>query len=180
MDNNKNAMMNTKITLFVVCILLIIGCSHKEKRVPKDRFYAYTGGWGEMNIPLIKPFHLICFDGKDWTLDGDLGAGYKEDGGGCSIGGVQRFYASDSLFLFRSYDIFLAVVIKGERLSEGWFIISIQNKTMNGYTDYEAFRDTVFSKFQITIDTLSWRTPRSYYNEFKKEGIMPWFPDSIW
>jgi hypothetical protein len=178
MDNNKNAM-NTKITLFVMCILLIIGCSNKEKRVPKDKFYAFTGGWGEMNIPLIKPLNLFCYDGKDWMLDGDLGAGYKRDGGGCSIGGVQRFYASDSLFLFRSYGS-SGVIIKGELQPEGWFIVSIQNKTMNGYTDYEAFRDTVFSKFQITVDTLSWRIPKSSYKEFKKEGIMPWFPDSIW
>jgi hypothetical protein len=171
--------MNTKITLFVVCILLIIGCSHKEKRVPKDKFYAFTGGWGEMSIPLIKPFYLFCFDGKGWMLEEDDYTDYERFERDCSIFDVKRINASDSLFLFRSYGG-SGVSINGRRQLEGWFIVSIQNKTINGYTDYEAFRDTVFSKFQITIDTLSWRTPKSYYKEFKKEGIMPWFPDSIW
>jgi len=69
--------MNTKITLLVVCIGLIIGCSYKEKRVPKDRFYAFKGGWGAINIPLIKPFHLFCYDGKSWMLEEDSYAGYK-------------------------------------------------------------------------------------------------------
>ena len=177
---NNNTTMNTKIKLFAVCVLLVMGLSCKEKRVPKDRFYAFKGGWGEMNIPLIKPFHLFCYDGKNWMVDADGGYnGYKEDGGGCSIGGVQRFKGSDSLFLFRSHSVFWGVTINGKMLSEGWFIISITNKTINGYTDYEVFRDTLFSKYQLTVDTLSWRTPRSYYNEFKREGTMPWFPDSI-
>ena len=173
-DNNKT--MNTKIKLFAVCVLLVMGLSCKEKRVPKDRFYGFKGGWGEMNIPIIKPFHLFCYDGKDWMLVEDDYAGYKK--GGCSIGGVRRFKGSDSLFLFRSYGG-TGVIIKSKRQPEGWFIISITNKTVNGYTEYEVFRDTLFSKYQLTVDTLSWRTPRSYYNEFKKEGTMPWFPDSI-
>jgi hypothetical protein len=181
--------MNIKNALFTVCILLAIcgsvkilfdiGSSFKGKRIPNDPFYAFEGGWGHMNIPLIKPFHMLCFDGKIWNVDEDGGySGYKRDAGGCSIGGVQRFNGSDSLFLFRAYGG--SVIIKGKRQSEGWFIISITDKTFNGYPYYEDFRDTVFSKYQTIVDTLSWRTPDYYYKKFKKDGTLSWFPDSIW
>lgn len=174
---NHHTTMKNRIILFVACICLIIGCSCKEKRVPKDPFYANKGGWGEMNIPIIKPFHLFCYDGKNWMLSEDSYAGY--DKGGCSISNVQQFYGSDSLFLFRSYGG-TGVLIEIERFSRGWFIMDIKNKTIDGYTGYGAFRDTLSSKYQIAVDTSSWRTPRSYYKEFKRKGTLPWFPDSIW
>jgi len=57
--------------------------------------------------------------------------------------------------------------------------MDVENKTIDGYIYYEDFRDTVFSRYRITVDTSTWRTPDSYYKEFKREGTMPWFPDSI-
>jgi len=181
--------MNIKIALLTVCILLAIfgsfkilfdiGSSFKGKRIPNDSFYAFEGGWGAMNVPLIKPFHLFCYDGKNWSVEEDGFSGYKRDAGGCSILDVQRFNGSDSLFFFRSYGN-SGSIIKGKEHFEGWFIISITDKTFNGYRYYEDFRDTLFSKYQITVDTLSWRTPLSFYKEFKKDGTLSWFPDSIW
>jgi len=178
-DNNKS--MRIRNTLLIACcILLVIVTLCKEKRPPKSDFYAFKGGWGEMNIPLVKPFNLFCYDGKNWMVNSDGYTGYKK---GASIDGVKRFQGSDSLFLFRSYGISGGVYINGKKfpkLSEGWFIIDVVNKTINGYTYYGEFRDTLFSQYQITVDTSSWRTPRSYYNEFKRKGTLPWFPDNIW
>ena len=96
-----------------------------------------------------------------------------------SIFEVKRLQMLKDL-LFRSYGDSLAVTINGERQSEGWFVMDVKHKTINGYTDYTIFKDTLYSRYRITnIDTLLWRTPRSYYEEFKKERFMPWFPDSI-
>ncbi|MGI6292330.1 MAG: hypothetical protein ACOXZH_07920 [Bacteroidales bacterium] len=171
--------MKTKIGLLsIFIILLIIGCINKEKQVPKDKFYANTGGWGEMRFPLIKPFYMFCYDGKNWLVYEDELDDY--DDGGCSIFEVKRLQMLKDLFLFRSYGDSLAVTINGERQSEGWFVMDVKHKTINGYTDYTIFKDTLYSRYRITnIDTLLWRTPRSYYEEFKKERFMPWFPDSI-
>ena len=73
--------MKTKIGLLsIFIILLIIGCINKEKQVPKDKFYANTGGWGEMRFPLIKPFYMFCYDGKNWLVYEDELDDY-DDGG---------------------------------------------------------------------------------------------------
>ena len=172
-DNKKS--MRTRITLLIACVLFVIGCSCKEKRKPKDPFYAFKGGWGEMNIPLVKPFNLFNF-GRGWTITQDEIADYQK--GGCSILCVQRFQWSDSLFLFRSYGDW-GILIRSKMVPEGWFIMDVANKAISGYTYYGEFRDTLFSQYQITVDTSSWRTPRSYYKEFKRKGTLPWFPDNI-
>ena len=169
-----------KFGLFFCVILLMIGCSYQKKQEPRDRFYANTGGWGEMRVPLIKPFYLFCYDGENWMVEEDGGySGYRRDGGGCSISNVRQLKTFENIFLFRSYGGGLGVIIKGERQPNGWFIIDIDNKTFNGYTDYKEFKDTLHTRYQIVIDTSSWRTPRSYYEEFKKERFMPWFPQQI-
>jgi len=79
------------------------------------------------------------------------------------------------LFVLQSCDLFMRKL----SVRNGWFIIDIDNKTFNGYTDYKEFKDTLHTRYQIVIDTSSWRTPRSYYEEFKKERFMPWFPQQI-
>ena len=146
----------------------MIGCSYKE--APQDKFYANAGGFGEMRLPLIKPFYMFCYDGQNWMV--------VEDGGCILTHEVKRLKAFDNLFLFRSYGS-RGVIINNERYSGYWLIVDVGNEIEEEYTDYETFKDTLYSRYQITTDTLSWRTPRSYYEEFKKERLMPWFPDSI-
>jgi hypothetical protein len=70
-------------------------------------------------------------------------------------------------------------MINGKSKLEGWFIVDIENKVIEGYTDYKTFKDTLYSRYQIRSGALSWREPKSYYDEFKKTRFMPWFPDSI-
>ena len=173
--------MKNKIAILVavICVGIIMSYLYNKRRVPSDPFYEFGGWRGDMYIPLIKPFNVFSYDGKNWMVGGNGYSDYYTDEGECSIDYVKRFQGSDSLFLF-SYNNYLGVLIKGEMLSEGWLIISIKHKIYKGFTDYEEFRDAVFSGFQITVDTSTWRTPNSYYREFKKEGTLPWFPDSIW
>ena len=161
----KNINMKIKIGLFTICIaLFLIGCSEKE--IPKDKFYANAGGFGELRLPLIKPFYMFYYEKENWMV--------IEDGGFILMHGVKRLKAFENLFLFRSYGS-----IRGKNYSDRWFLVDIENKIKEGYTDYQVFKDTLYSRYRITTDTLSWRTPRSYSDEFKKERFMPWFPDSI-
>jgi len=185
MDNNnkirrvKNSKMKIKIGLFTIIVSLMIGCSEIE--VPKENFYAYAGDFGESRFPLIKPFYMF-FSTRDWAVIEDYfygnnsGNAYHYSG---DISDVQLIKAFDNLFLFRSYGEWGNLFPNGEWHMECWFIIDIENKIEEGYIDYKTFSDTLQSRYQITIDTLSWRTPESYYEDFRKERFMPWFPDSI-
>ena len=167
--------MKTKIGLFIIIVSLMMGCSYKE--IPQDYFYADAGGFGELRVPLIKPFYMFCYDGKNWMVVEDGYNGY-ECNYGSTIHEVKHLKAFENLFLFWSYGNW-GNSINGESHSEGWFIIDVENKIKEGYPDYQSFKDTLLSRYQITTDTLSWRTPRSYSDEFRKERFMPWFPDSI-
>jgi len=167
--------MKRKVGLFTIIVLFMIGCSEKE--IPQDKFYANAGEFVESRLPLIKPFYM-SYTTRCWYVVEDGGYnGYQGNIG--TIGDVQRLKAFDNLFLFRSYGEWGNLFTNGEWHMECWFIVDIENKIRDGYTDYKMFSDTLYSRYQITTDTLFWRTPESYYEEFKKEHFMPWFPDSI-
>ena len=168
--------MKRKIGLFIVFVLLMIGCSEKE--IPQDKFYANAGEWDTAKFPLVKPFYMFCWDGQNWMVVEDGYNGYKCNYGS-TIYEVKRLKVFENLFLFWSYGDDWGNSINGENHSESWFIIDMENKIKEGYPDYKSFSDTLYSQYQITVDTSSWREPKSYYEEFKKEHFMPWFPDSI-
>ena len=181
MDNNHkikritNSKMKIKIGLTTIIISLMIGCS--EVKVPQDNFYVNSGGFGELRVPLIKPFYMFCYERDNWMVVEDGYNGYKSNCG--SMYEVKRLKAFDDLFLFRSYGGLDNFFTNGESHPEWWFIIDVENKIKECYFDYKAFSDTLYARYQITTDTLSWRTPRSYSDEFRKERFLPWFPDSI-
>ena len=173
--------MKRKIGLFTIIVSLMIGCS--EIKVPQDNFYAYAGEWDTSRFPLIKPFQMFSFESENWMVEENLYCGYyntdnNSNNAYCYSGeiyDVKRLKAFENLFLFRSYGSYG----NGKKLPEGWFIVDIENRIREGYSDYKTLCDTLLSRYKITIDTLSWRTPKSYYEEFKKERFMPWFPDSV-
>lgn len=169
--------MKNKTILFLMCIIYFIGCIPKEQKESVDRFYTSKGGWGEMRIPLIKPLYLFCHDGEDWSLQGLLGNDlYKENG--CSVYAIKKLTKNNDLFIFRS--IGWGVIIGSRKYPDAWFILDTEQKIIEGYTNYENLQNSLKINYGITdIDTLSWRTPRSYYNEFRKEKFLSWFPDTL-
>ena len=159
--------MKTKIGLIAIIVSLMIGCSYKE--IPQDYFYADVGGFGELRIPLIKRFYMFYYERDNWmVLKGRF----------ILIFEVRHVEVLENIFLFRFYGN-RGSQINGEDHLEGWFLVDCKNEITEGYTDYKTFSDTLYARYQITTDTLSWRTPRSYSDEFRKERFMPWFPDSI-
>ena len=163
-----------KIGLFAISIILFMtGCSDVE--VPQDNFYVNKGGFGEMRFPLIEPFYMFCYDGQNWILEGVMeSVAYNDYNGNCGdIFGIKRLKVFENLFLFRSYGDKENILNGRIHTKESWFILDIKNKIAEGYIDYKTFNDTLYSRYQITTDTLSWRTPRSYYEEFKKKRLMP-------
>ena len=130
-----------------------------------------------MRIPLIEPLYLFCHDGHNWSLQGDSGNNlYIKNGS--SVFAIKTLANNDKLFFFRS--IGWGIIIESKEYPDGWFMVDTNNKLIEGYPDYESFRDTLNKRYYITdIDTLLWESPKSYYDKLREERLLPWFPDTL-
>ena len=166
MDNRNRIKMRIIIVLSI--IISFFNCIGGVKDQHPDPYYHETGGWDYRRMPLTKPLELISNDKITWGV-----IGYKANI--YSITSINKMKCVDSLhYLFRSLG---TVYIKGVEYNQAWFIADIKDKSIDGYTDYQVFTDSLNMKYNIQIDTAIWKSPDDYYKEFVKIRKLPWIPD---
>lgn len=157
-----------KIILILSIVITCFNCVEGVKNQHPDPYYHETGGWDYRRMSLTKPLELISNDKITWGV-----IGYKANI--YLITSINKMKCVDSLhYLFRSLG---AVYINGVRYNQAWFFVGTENKSIDSYTDYQIFVDSLNMKYNIQIDTATWKSPDDYYKKYVKTKKLPWIPE---
>lgn len=141
------------ITIISFCCL---SCNHnkgKSESTYVDDFYTRDKGLDYIRIPLVKPFELIKIKGENsWCINTFI---WKYKGG--DIGNVDSIQWNDSIVVGHAQE-YLDIDNEHFNTPELWFIIDLNAKTINSYTDVQEVRNLIGEISLINVDSV-----RSHY-----------------
>lgn len=161
-----------KILLFIIVGFLFSSCIFNDKKEQKeeqiDSYFTLTGGRDYRRLPLIKPLELWSIDQKTWVLaeiPNDFRTNFN------SISSIVSLTFHENCILIRSFG---KTYIKGKEYQNGWYIIDLKNKKIDGYLEYKILEDSITYKYKINVDTLKWYNVDNIYNQFVVDKEYPW------
>ena len=154
-------------------VLLMFSCNflHNSSRQtptpPTDPFYTEAFYLGDPRLPLIKPYEVENFSGKEWVANTVID---KRLGG---LGPVSRIDVHSSVILiYCSGDVGLY----GVAVPEAWFVIQTDKQIEIGFATEDEFKAYLTEQ---GIDEPEWKDIQTVWETFRDTGELPWEPEII-
>lgn len=184
-----------KISLLLIFVILLLGCNKVKKMEQNiisenpyltakiDKFYWETLSDDTNLVPLIKPYQLMRVTGsEDWYLPTLSKDRFNFKNGSfvdlfslstvieCNIKPPYIFGIDEEITSIHP-DTNKPFAIK-PRL---YFIINSESNKLDVYEDVELYKNQLN---QLNLPD-SYSTPDYLFEQFKKDPVLPWFPENI-